>query len=234
MTLRPKRLYLARRNPSLTREGFPERWMRHGALSASFQAQQGFANIFRYLLCPALPGPSGEAAEDGPDGIGMLFFRDEAARDRHHASAAQRAAMEADEDATFAERVNRTSLFAVEQVALDGPLTPFLAVTVLRRRPAVSAPDFAAWWSEAHAPTVLRAAPALRRLVGNWPMPDGHGELQADCIEELWFASREEMRRTLAAAAFAATREALMRRCDVATRLECEVRVLHDADPEPA
>ncbi|MCR0981130.1 EthD domain-containing protein [Roseomonas populi] len=237
MTLRPKRLYLVRRNPSLTREEFPGRWMRHGDLSLSFQAKQGFANVYRYLLCPVMQPQSGKGPEHGgngvADGVGMLFFRDEAARERHHASAAQRAAMEADEDETFAERVNGTSLFVVEQVALDGPLTPFLLTTVLRRRPHVTPQAFEAWWNDVHVHSVLRAAPALRRFVGNIPMEDGSGDLQADLIEELWFVSFEDLRRTLEDTAFAETRGALLEQCDVVSRLESEVRVLHDADPGP-
>ena len=49
--LRPKLIYLARRNPALTREAFVPRWPRHGALGMSLPR---WRNIWRYVHCDVL------------------------------------------------------------------------------------------------------------------------------------------------------------------------------------
>lgn len=46
--MEPKLIYLARRNPVLTREGFTAKWRQHGALGMSMPQ---WGNIRRYVHC---------------------------------------------------------------------------------------------------------------------------------------------------------------------------------------
>jgi hypothetical protein len=79
--MEPKLIYLARRNPGLTRAGFTARWRQHGALGMSMPR---WINIRRYVHCdvqqPGVPG-----IDETYDGVGLIWHRSPEARARHRA-----------------------------------------------------------------------------------------------------------------------------------------------------
>ena len=93
--------------PDLTR-----RRRRHGKLAMHFMAAQHWENVLRYVHCDAVRDTALAGIDEQWDGMGILLFRDSAARRRHIGVPEARAALEADEDATFAERVSRNGLVA--------------------------------------------------------------------------------------------------------------------------
>src|SRR6187401_1314827 len=128
-----KRMYLAVRHPSLSPEAFVTRWRTHGALAMSFMARQQWENVTRYVQCDALRDHGLEGIAPDFDGIGMISFRDAEARKRHVGNADARAVLEADEDDTFAMRVNRRGFVAAEMVLIARSDPEVALVRVIRR-----------------------------------------------------------------------------------------------------
>jgi hypothetical protein len=107
MPVRPKRLYLVKRHPSLTREQFVARWREHGALAMRFMARQQWENVVRYAQCDAIHDHGLAGVTRDYDGVGMIGFRDLEARRRHATFAEARAVLEADEDLASANGSTR-------------------------------------------------------------------------------------------------------------------------------
>ena len=199
---RPKLIYLARRNPALSREAFVKRWRQHGALGMSLPR---WRNIAQYVHCDVLH-PQAQAAEVDTeyDGIGLIWHRSPEARAAHIADTSSRQTMERDEEETFAEPIVTSCLLARERV-LKQPnraerslvkLTCFIrahafAENLVRERVGASR-------------RVVESMSALGLLprghVVNAPLPatsgDGWG-LRADCVEEWWFDDEDSALRAV-------------------------------------
>ncbi|MGE0802837.1 MAG: EthD domain-containing protein [Lautropia sp.] len=185
---RPKRLYLARRHPGLSREAFKVQWRAHGLLAMHFMARQQWENVMRYAHCDALaPDAAG-----GFDGVGMVWFRDLAARRRHLQFAEARAALKADEDRVFAEHPDRSGLVCDEHVLLDAGTARIGLIRVLSRRSDLASEGFVRDWREEQERALIGSiGPDLLRYVQNTPLPPENGiswGLECDLIDELWFA----------------------------------------------
>ena len=131
------------------------------------------------------------------------FFCDASARKRHISFMEARAALEADEDATFFTRVNRYGFVAREQVLHPGPGGGRIKlVRAFKRLERISVADFEQCWQTRHVPeTQACFGPALLRQVANWPLfPETATRWGLDCdvVEELWFESIDTLRRSTA------------------------------------
>lgn len=197
-SIRPKRIYLARRHPRLDERAFVHRWREHGALAMDFMARQRWENVVRYAQCDAVRDHGLPAVSSAFDGVGMIWFRDLDARARHSGFAEARAALVADEDEVFDVRVNQTGLFADENVQIDRGGARVALVRVLQRPEGVGADAFVRQWREAHGPALCkRLGDTLRRYVQNVPLPPDEGTqwgLAADLVDEVWFESVEALR----------------------------------------
>lgn len=196
----PKLIYLARRNPALSREAFTRRWRQHGALGMS---RPRWKNIARYVHGDVLDS-------DDHDGIGLIWHRSRAARAAHLADSDSRLQMERDEIETFAEPVVNVCLLAREYVLLRpprssissggmaDPAAPVKLTRFLGTRGTADSTELR-WRLEAegivlHGHVINLALPPERREA--WG-------LRHACVEELWFASREDARRAAVVAAAA-------------------------------
>lgn len=201
--VRPKRIYFVRAHPQLAPGRFVARWREHGRLAMHFMALQGWRNVIRYVHCDALRPPDLPGLDPGWDGMGIVVFRDPPARREHLSFAAARQALEADEDAAFAARVNRSGLVAREQLLREGSPDGFKLVRVFRRPAGMDEAAFERQWRGQHVPRIQAAAAgALVRHVANWPLPPENGSAWGlDCavIEELWFATTGDAARSLEA-----------------------------------
>lgn len=199
-TSEPKRIYLARRKPSLTYEQFRLRWRQHGKLAMGFMARQNWENVAAYIHFDPLRDAAGIAGTSGGyDGIGCIRFKSSDARARHVQFAEARAALEADEDDFFFERVNNTGMVTSETVLRDGPARGVTKFCFLKRKSALSPAAFDDYWEKRHAPLLLQMAPTMHRYVQNHPLPSEKGSawgLDCDGIEESWFASLVELRKS--------------------------------------
>jgi hypothetical protein len=171
----PKLIYLARRNPALSRDAFVVRWRQHGRLGMSMPR---WVNIARYVHCDVSP-PHEEERHllSDHDGIGMIWHRSPPHRAAHIADTRSRQAMEADEAATFERPIVQTCLLAREEVlAAAAPGAPFKLTRFATDCGVASLP----YGAVGH--------------VRNYPLPPETGAgwgLPSRIVEEFWFASRE-------------------------------------------
>jgi uncharacterized protein (TIGR02118 family) len=197
--IRPKRLYLARRKPTLTREQFIARWRVHGRLAMSFMAKQSWDNVAAYIHFDPVREAAGVAgASDDYDAIGWIRFKSIEARARHATFTDARVVLEPDEDEFFSDRVNKTGLVTWEIVPRDGPSSGITKFCFLKRRASSTPAEFDAYWQNVHAPLLLKAAPTMQRYVQNYPLPPERGNawgMGCDGVEESWYADLDALKK---------------------------------------
>jgi hypothetical protein len=119
---RPKLIYVAQRHPRYTHEAFIQRWRQHASLGMS---QARWRNVARYLHCDRIDGLPPSVPTLECDGVAIVVYRSEQAREAHIADEPARRTMKADELDTFAQPVANVSVLAHEEIERDGPLGGF-------------------------------------------------------------------------------------------------------------
>jgi hypothetical protein len=115
---RPKLIYVAQRHPRYDHEQFIRRWRQHGSLGMS---QARWRNVALYLHCDRIDGLTRSVPILECDGVAIVVYRSEQARQAHIADEGARRIMKADELDTFAQPVATTSLLVHEEIERDGP-----------------------------------------------------------------------------------------------------------------
>ena len=188
----PKLIYLARRNPALSRGDFVLRWRQHAALGMS---RPRWRNIARYVHCDVLhPHSSPASVEDAHDGIGLIWHRSADARAAHLADTSSRLQMEQDEAETFREPIVNCCLVAREQV-LHAPPPPIAGTVKLTRfwRPGGRESLTLAGSGGAAGSALMREHRHIIGHVINVPLPPERGDcwgLRCSVVEELWFSDQ--------------------------------------------
>ncbi len=183
--IRPKLIYLARRNPSLDPDGFVRRWRRHGALGMSMPR---WKNIWRYVHNDVARGPTITGVSDAYDGVGIVWHRSPEARRAHREDRGSQGAMERDELETFAELVGRFCAL-YEETVLHPPRAGarIKLVRFLRFGPEEQPDAFIRQASEIL--DVIAMGAGNLGQVRNIRMPPEVAPwgLPFDMVEELWF-----------------------------------------------
>lgn len=183
MSTQWKMIYLARRNPALSPEEFPQAWREHSALGRECRNVQDKVKAVRQ--CSRVldrPGVPNGASVDF-DGVNLLSLRDREAADDIWNDEETLRIMRPDEPRVFSTYVRDFTLVAREQVLVDGAETEVCLVLFLRAVPgrALSPEDFDAKpgspWQDA------------RRLVLNTVAGHGPPGYEYDAIVEAWFVS---------------------------------------------
>ena len=199
-----KMIYLARRNPGLKPEEFPQAWREHSALGAQCTNVRAkvlsVAQCSRVLEAPALPG-----ANLDYDGVNLLGIRDRAVSDDIWSDAETLAIMRPDEPRVFDRYVRDFTLLCSEQVLRDEPRTDSLLVGFLRREPGC--PDPAWDGARAAAPSLPGAGRCVWNAVQAAP-PPGYAY---DAIAEWWYPSDAALRSALAPAGLPGSLPAALR-----------------------
>jgi hypothetical protein len=121
-TERPKLIYVAARHPRYSHDTFIARWRQHAALGMS---QPRWRNVARYLHCDWIEGLPASAPSMQCDGVAIVVYRSERARQAHIADEFARRTMKQDELDTFAQPVANTSLLLREKIERPGRLDGF-------------------------------------------------------------------------------------------------------------
>ena len=178
-----KMIYLARRNPALAPEDFPQAWREHSALGRQCRNVQdkvtAVRQCSRVLDRPDLP----RGASSSYDGVNLLSLRDRQAADDIWSDDETLRIMRPDEPRVFSTHVRDFTLVASAKFFIDGDEGGVCVVLFLRAAPGrqPSADDF----------TVEPGSPweAASRLV--WNTVDGlrPSGYEYDAIVEVWFES---------------------------------------------
>lgn len=190
-----KMIYLARRNPALAPEQFPQAWREHSALGAGCTNVRdrivSVAQCSRILEVPVLPGASVEH-----DGVNLLALRDLSAATDIWNDAETLAVMRPDEPRVFATYVRNFTLVCEERPLRDVPRTRTALFGFLRRRVQVDAPAWRAFMARPATRSALLAGAfaAAGRVVHDavhLAPPPGY---EFDAILEWWFESPAAVR----------------------------------------
>lgn len=190
-----KLIYLAKRNPALSREQFVRRWRRHGALAMQMTF---FASIARYSHCDVLAPPQGMRASSEHDALGVVWFRDLTPFPPEEYERMRR-----DELETFSEYVRNSIVRCTERVLKPGRGLVKVYTFIARRQGSTRA-QFAEHWSEVHGPLVLGDADLARHLAGyvqNVVIDDEvtrASKLQFDGVAEFYFHEMADLQRFFA------------------------------------
>ncbi len=201
-----KLIYLARRNPGVSREEWPKTWRSHAIFASQFPAIEASLEWLRYgnrLDQPMLDGepvdlPMLSTAHDGVANVNSGTKG--APRGASAADPAIRAALDKDELRVFDSVVNEFSFVCEEEPLLEGLPGGAAIYIFLPRQPVLSAADFQARYSGAHADLVRQILPALEAIkryghnrVAGAPPP----RFAFEAISEIWFETPDDAVRAL-------------------------------------
>jgi hypothetical protein len=171
-------IYLARRNPALTREEFAKRWKKHAAVVGA-GAPEALTEIRAARYCIA-------SGAQEYDGVGLLSLASLNSIPSMHRALVGTEVSLADELRTFSTYVKDFAVYCSEEVLRDTPHTTHALLHFVRRSEAIGPTAFAAAWRD-HARQLERSLDGtLRRHVLNHVIaaaPPGYG---FDGVHELW------------------------------------------------
>ena len=217
-----KMIYLARRNPALRAEDFPQAWREHSALGRQCANVQdkvlAVTQCSRVLDCPdALPGASAEY-----DGVNLLRLRDRQAADDIWNDPETLAIMRPDEPRVFSTYVRDFALTVRETVIVDGPQSDVCVVLFLRTRGTYKPIDACL------VPNAGTPSARVQRLVSNrveGRRPSGY---EFDVIIEAWYQSVAEVAEAFDGSEIWASLPGALAACVDRARSVCMlVRVTH-------
>ena len=192
-----KVIYLARRNPKLTREEFPARWRQHSLLAGSMPSiRSGFAQVAQCLN--VYDRAVVARASLAHDGVNLLTLTDPSFATAMWQSDEVQELILPDELQTFDTYVRYFSLVTRETVVAGGSMAPVCLITFLKRDRHLSIDGFIKALCAAHGET----AEGLGRAVVN-EVTDRPPGYNYDAVTELWFPDIESGARFLGSAAYA-------------------------------
>ncbi len=186
-----KAIYLANRNPRMTRDQFRERWMTHsrvgGLLSGGPQPIAGLRYCLTVDPADLLPDASNEH-----DGVGLLALRSVVSIPNAHAVLTRNDLAFADELRTFERPVEDVTVYAASELVLDGPETDVVVIEYARSREAVDPVDHLRAIARQPEDDALIEA-GVRRWVRNVSVGAPARGFGYDAVTELWFDSLDQV-----------------------------------------
>ena len=173
-----KMIYLARRNPALTREEFAQRWKKH-AVVVGAGAPEALTETRAARYCLA-SGPQEY------DGVGLLSLASLNSIPSMHRALVSTEVSLADELRTFSTYVKDFAVYCAEEVVRDTPHTTHALLRFVRRSESIEPTAFAYAWRDYARQLEQSLEGVLRRQVLNHviaPAPPGYG---FDGVHELW------------------------------------------------
>ena len=140
--------YIAHRGPTIKAEDFPDRWIQHSALFASFNLEKAPYTSGNYLLIERAPDFE-PIVKCGFVGISIMTLDDLDAVKRFgdkYRDAIKK--MKVDETEAFGGDIDLTTCYGDRHVVVDGPRTEFALILLRRRQSEVSDSEFHALWME--------------------------------------------------------------------------------------
>lgn len=167
-----KAVYLARRHPGLTREGFTDRWRRHGALAMSLPMWRHTSGYAHGDVDPDPPRDRDGQLPDRwsveHDAVGTVFMPSPEAFAAFHAHR-DYPRLRNDEHGTFSGLIEECAVLTTEWAVLERPGTTVRVLGFLVPAPGLTCAAFHERWAT-HAGRVMRhegLAGLLTRYVHN-------------------------------------------------------------------
>jgi hypothetical protein len=200
-----KLIYLARRNPTVSRADWPETWRSH----ATFANQFAFvANDITYSCYanhidqPTLDGRPVElpGVSRDHDGVAVGVSATVETLQGGGFSKEERALIDQDELRVFDMLTPNFSFYCDETVLKPGKFGEYGVIRFLARRPELSREAFEARFAGAYVDAARRkveASDTVMRYAHNRPIHDPRPLFPFDAISDCWFASQDDAVRSL-------------------------------------
>lgn len=179
-----KMVYLARRNPALAPEDFPQAWREHSALGR--QCRNVGERVLSVAQCSRLLDVPMPGASVDYDGVNLLLLRDRDAATMIWSDPETLAVMRPDEPRVFDRYVRDFTLVCRERVLRDAPRSEFVLHGFLHRRHGLAAESFLRAIDAAGSAGPFNASP---RIVLNEVVDTPPPGYDYDAIVEWWFES---------------------------------------------
>lgn len=187
-----KLIYLARRNPAIAQDDFPEAWRDHSRLATKFAATLGshFRSVRQCVKIWDADMP--ESFRNDHDGAALLAMksREDMEAARFHPRSLDE--MKKDEERTFAGYVANWTMPAQEERIVDSGDGEVALLSFLARKRDVDEADFATRLRAASEGLAERAGERLMRLTVNRVIEPRDPPYDFAAILELWFGSPGE------------------------------------------
>lgn len=190
-----KMIYLAKRNPALSEQEFPQRWKEHSALSAGFPQLKSMVSsacqCSNVRDLPVYPG-----ASLNYDGVNLLKIRDKETASMMWNDPDVVATLRPDEQRVFSDHVINFTMMAEEIEVVGAPQGRFCLFVFGKRKAAFSRDRFLEYWIQNHE-KLLCVVPSMRhannRFVVNGITDTPPPGYDYDGISELWFDTLEQV-----------------------------------------
>jgi len=223
-----KLVYLARRNPEVSREDWPRIWRSHAIFASQFPVLESGIAYMRY--CNRLEVPGLRGISEAHDGVAI------AAGDRLDGlngagfSEADRARIDEDELRVFDMLTPNFTFYCTEAVLRDGAPGEAALFRFLARKPDATRDDFDLRFGVAHADLVGNTVARLNsvtRCVHNRPVHEPLPLFPFDGVVETWFASSEDAVAAISDGSLKAVDDDLADFCDPARGIAVLTTVCH-------
>lgn len=175
-----KMIYLAKRNPKLRPEEFPQAWREHSALGKT--CTNVIDRVRSVTQCVRLLDGTPTGCSTEYDGVNLLGLRDRESADAIWSDPETLAVMRPDEPRVFDRYVREFTLVARELVLQPGVSGDAVLIGFFKLRPEISGQEL-----EQFLRTQPSAYPGSTRSVLNLVEPDRPAGYDYDAIVEWWF-----------------------------------------------
>jgi hypothetical protein len=218
-----KLIYLARRNPNVSRADWPETWRSHSKFAGQFPGLRSGMKYSRYCNLIDTPTLDGRPVNlsgvtTAHDGVAVACSEMIALLQGGAFTTKQRALIQHDELRVFDRLTPEFAFHCTEAPVRDGAIGEAAVFRFLARLPDVPRIAFNERLLGGHARVVKDAiAPldALTRYTQNSPLHRPLPFFPFDAISECWFSSNDAAIRALCESKFAAVERDLAEFCDM-------------------
>jgi hypothetical protein len=188
-----KLIYLAKRNPSLKAEQFPQAWREHSALGRQCTNVQH--RVRSVTQCVRVPVEKVPLLSTRYDGVNLIELLDRESADAIWSDPETLAVMRPDEPRVFDRYVRDFSLVAREHIIQPGPKGPSVLVAFLKSHHPADGMEKVTSFNDP-----LESIASTTRVVVNLVEPHRPPGYDFDVIVEWWFESLHRLNAALESA----------------------------------
>jgi hypothetical protein len=187
--------YMARRGPTVSAEGFPQRWCEHFALYKNFDAQETPFTSGRYLLVDH--ELSDHHVDTTPfDAVCIMTLEDVALLGASRRNTEMIRVMKADEEVVFGGNIDPATCLGERHTLIEGKRRGHAVILLRQRRPELTPDAFnRAWLSHMDKLLALPAVAGRPRLTALTSVEQVRSaEYAYDGMTEIWLETKDDVK----------------------------------------
>ncbi len=195
--------YMARRGPTVSAEGFPQRWIEHFALFKTFGGVQPETTPFtsgRYLLVDHQLS-DGRVDTKPFDAVCIMTVEDVALLGASRSNTEMIRALKADEEVVFGGNIDPATCLGERHTLVEGKRRGHAVILLRQRRPELTPEAFTkAWLGHMQKLLALPAVAGRPRLTAHTSVEQVRAaEYAYDGMTEIWLETPDDVKAVIAA-----------------------------------